>query len=71
MPAQQLLREIRERGYPGSSNLLVRYLNQGRADSERPAISPRKATQILLTSRTTSPAPRARPRRGSPQRARR
>jgi hypothetical protein len=39
----------RERGYPGSSNLLVRYLNQGRADAERPHIAPRKATQILLT----------------------
>jgi transposase len=46
---RQLLREIRERGYPGSSNLLVRYLNQGRADSERPHLAPRKATQILLT----------------------
>ncbi len=46
---QQLLREIRERGYPGSSNLLVRYLNQGRADAERPHVAPRKATQILLT----------------------
>jgi transposase len=49
VPVQQLLREIRERGYPGSSNLLVRYLNQGRADTERPHIAPRKATQILLT----------------------
>ena len=36
VPVQQLLREIRERGYPGSSNLLVRYISQGRADS-RPA----------------------------------
>ena len=50
VPVQQLLREIRERGYPGSSNLLVRYLNQGRADDERPHIAPRKATQILLTN---------------------
>jgi transposase len=49
VPVQQLLREIREPGYPGSSNLLVRYLNQGRADAERPHIAPRKATQILLT----------------------
>src|ERR1700691_949393 len=49
VPVQQLLREIRERGYPGSSNLLVRYLNQGRADTDRPHIAPRKATQILLT----------------------
>ena len=46
---QQLLREIRELGYPGSSNLLVRYLNQGRADTGRPHIAPRKATQIMLT----------------------
>ena len=44
VPVQQLLREIRERGYPGSSNLLVRYLNQGRADAERPHIAPRKAS---------------------------
>jgi transposase len=46
---QHLLREIRELGYPGSSNLLVRYLNQGRADAERPHLSPRRATRILLT----------------------
>jgi transposase len=49
VPVQQLLREIRERGYPGSSNLLARCLNQGRAGTERPHIAPRKATQILLT----------------------
>ena len=49
VPVQQLLREIRELGYPGSSNLLVRYLNQGRADTGRPHIAPRKATQIMLT----------------------
>ena len=29
VPLQQLLREIRELGYQGSSNLLVRYINQG------------------------------------------
>jgi hypothetical protein len=50
VPVQQLLREIRERGCPGSSDLLVRYLNQGRADAERPHIAPRKVTQILLTN---------------------
>jgi transposase len=49
VPVQQLLREIRELGYPGSSNLLVRYLNQGRADAGRPHLSPRKAARILLT----------------------
>ena len=46
---QQLLREIRERGYQGSSNLLVRYINQGRLDGDRPHLSPRRATRLLLT----------------------
>lgn len=46
---QQLLREIRERGYPGSSNLLVRYINQGRLDGSHPHLSPRRATRLLLT----------------------
>ncbi len=45
----QVSREIRERGYQGSSNLLVRYINQGRLDSDRPHLSPRRATRILLT----------------------
>ncbi len=49
IPVQQLLREIRERGYQGSSNLLVRYINQGRLDSDRPHLSPRRAARILLT----------------------
>jgi transposase len=49
VPVRQLLREIRELGYPGSSNLLVRYLNQGRADAHRPHLSPRKAVQLLLS----------------------
>ena len=49
IPVQYLLREIRERGYQGSSNLLVRYINQGRLDSDRPHLSPRRAARILLT----------------------
>ena len=49
IPVQQLLREIRERGYPGSSNLLARYINQGRLDGDRPHLSPRRAARILLT----------------------
>jgi transposase len=49
IPVCHLLREIRERGYQGSSNLLVRYINQGRLDSDRPHLSPRRATRILLT----------------------
>ena len=49
VPVQYLLREIRERGYQGSSNLLVRYINQGRLDGDRPHLSPRRAARILLT----------------------
>jgi transposase len=49
VPVQQLLREIRERGYRGSSNLLVRYINQGRLDGSQPHLSPRRATRLLLT----------------------
>ena len=48
VPVQQLLREIRELGYQGSSNLLVRYVNQGRLEG-RPHLSPRQAARILLT----------------------
>ena len=49
VPVRYLLREIRQRGYQGSSNLLVRYINQGRLDSDRPHLSPRQAARILLT----------------------
>jgi Transposase len=49
VPIQQLLREIRELGYPGSSNLLVRYISQGRLDGNRPHLSPRRATRLLPT----------------------
>jgi transposase len=49
VPVWQLLREIRERGYQGSSNLLVRYVNQGRLEGSRPHLSPRRAARILLT----------------------
>ncbi|OHV45345.1 ISL3 family transposase [Pseudofrankia sp. BMG5.36] len=49
VPVLGLFREIREQGYTGSHNLLVRYLNQGRLDGDRPAISPRSLTRLLLT----------------------
>jgi hypothetical protein len=52
VPVQQLLREIRELGCTGSSNLLVRYLTQGRAEADRPHLSPRRATRLLLTRPT-------------------
>jgi hypothetical protein len=49
VPVQHLLREIRERGCQGSSNLLVRYINQGRLDGSQPRLSPRRAARPLLT----------------------
>jgi transposase len=49
VPVQQLLREIRELGYPGSSNLLVRYITQGRVGADRPHLSPRRTARLLLT----------------------
>jgi transposase len=49
VPVLQLLREIRELGYPGSRTLLVQYIAQGRADSDRPHLSPRRAARLLLT----------------------
>ncbi len=49
VPVQHLLREIRELGYQGSSNLLVRYISQGRAEGDRPHLSPRQAARIVLT----------------------
>ncbi|GAA4238080.1 hypothetical protein GCM10022254_52480 [Actinomadura meridiana] len=49
VPVLQLLREIRERGYTGSQNLLYRYITQGRVEDDRPALSPRRLTRFLLT----------------------
>jgi transposase len=49
VPVQHLLREIRELGYQGSSNLLVRYISQGRVEADRPRLSPRRAARLLLT----------------------
>ena len=45
----QLLAEIREQGYPGSMNLLYRYITQGRVEADRPHLSPRRVTRLLLT----------------------
>ena len=49
VPVLQLLREIRELGYRGSRTLLVQYIAQGRADADRPHLSPRRAARLLLT----------------------
>ncbi|WP_406116009.1 ISL3 family transposase [Kitasatospora purpeofusca] len=49
VPVAHLLREIRELGYTGSANLLVRYVTQGRADGDRPVTTPRRFARLLLT----------------------
>jgi len=42
VPVTHLLGEIRDLGYPGSANLLVRYINQGRLDLEHQPTGPEK-----------------------------
>ncbi|MFG2793407.1 ISL3 family transposase [Streptomyces sp. NPDC048419] len=49
VPVTHLLEEIRELGYTGSANLLVRYLNQGRTEGDRPVTTPRHVSRLLLT----------------------
>ncbi|MGP4105359.1 ISL3 family transposase [Nonomuraea sp. KM90] len=49
VPVQQLFREIKQLGYTGSLNLLYRYITQGRAEGERPVITPRRLARLLLT----------------------
>jgi transposase len=44
-----LLAEIRALGYPGSLNLLYRYITQGRVEGDRPPISPRAFARLILT----------------------
>lgn len=49
VPVQRLFEEIKQLGYTGSLNLLHRYITQGRVESDRPAISPRRLARYLLT----------------------
>ena len=49
VPVTTLLAEIRPLGYQGSHNLLVRYINQGRVEGDRPPTSPRRLAGLLLT----------------------
>lgn len=49
VPVTHLLAEIREQGYPGSANLLVRYLNQGRADTTTVPPAPRRLASWIMT----------------------
>lgn len=50
MSVRQHLKEIRNLGYQGSSSLLYRYINQGRVESDRPAVSPRRFKGLLCTA---------------------
>jgi transposase len=49
VPVTHLLREIKELGYAGSANLLVRYITQGRVEADHATLSPRRAARLLLT----------------------
>jgi transposase len=49
VPVWRLLGEIREQGYSGSMNLLYRYITQGRVESDRPHLSPKRVARLLLT----------------------
>ena len=53
----QLLAEIRELGYTGSANLLMRYLNQGRAATERAVPAPRRLVSWIMTRPADLPEP--------------
>lgn len=44
-----MFREIKELGHTGSLNLLYRYITQGRAEGDRPVITPRRPARLLLT----------------------
>ena len=50
VPVLHLFHEIKELGYTGSLNGLHKYLNQGRADGDRPVTTPRRAARLLLTN---------------------
>lgn len=49
VPVTRLLAEIRELGCSGSANLLIRYLNQGRAHAERAVPAPRRLVSWIMT----------------------
>lgn len=49
VPVTRILAEIRQHGYTGSHNLLVRYINQGRADPKRATPSPRQFVTWIMS----------------------
>jgi hypothetical protein len=56
VPITHLLAEIRDLGYPGSANLMVRYINQGRLDLEHVPPAPRKVKSWIMTRPDDLPA---------------
>jgi hypothetical protein len=54
-PVTRILAEIRQQGYTGSANLLVRYINQGRADPQRVVPSPRRLVSWIMSRPTELP----------------
>ncbi|MFD9418784.1 ISL3 family transposase [Streptomyces goshikiensis] len=48
VPVTHLLHEIKELGYTGSANLLVRYIAQGRVEADHATLSPRRVTRLLI-----------------------
>ncbi|MBB5782068.1 hypothetical protein HD596_008824 [Nonomuraea jabiensis] len=49
VPVLHLFNEIKALGYPGSFNLLYRYITQGRVEADRLPISPCRLARLLLT----------------------
>ncbi|MGW2540706.1 ISL3 family transposase [Kitasatospora sp. NPDC001574] len=49
VPVTHLLREIKELGYTGSANLLVRYITQGQVEGDKPVTTPQRFARLLLT----------------------
>jgi hypothetical protein len=49
VPVQRLLAEIRKQGYTGSISLLYRYITRDGVEADRPHLSPKTVTWLLLT----------------------
>ncbi len=49
VPVTQLFAEIKVRGYTGGLNLLWRYINEGRLEGDRVAVSPRRLATWIMT----------------------
>ncbi len=70
-PVLYFFHGIKSLGYTSSLNGSHKYLNQGRADGDRPVTTPRRAVRLLLTDPDHLPRNRPSCWRRSPQPARR